>query len=106
MKISSFSFWSWDETAQQEKDVESRLSFIQKQGKTLVLNADGATVMENVLIRVDAFFGCANYVTSIMAAHPLLLKHAEPSDPLLISITIRECTIQTITAVEGTNLEV
>ena len=58
MPVTAFSFYSWDAATSSAIELESRLAFLQAQGKNLVLSATGASAITEDLIKIDNFFGC------------------------------------------------
>jgi hypothetical protein len=102
MPVTKFSVRSWDSAVGQPTDLDGSLSFVQSEAKSLVLNSGGAEVLDSEIV-IDAFYGCVNDLTPYMTGDEnlLLVKHAIPSSPLVISITIQDCLGQTIDA-EGT----
>jgi hypothetical protein len=102
MPVTKFSIRSWDSAVGQPTDLDGSLSFVQSEAKSLVLNSGGAEVLDSEIV-IDAFYGCLEDLGPYMVGYPDLLqvKHAIPSYPLVINITIQDCLGQTIDA-EGT----
>jgi hypothetical protein len=61
MPVTAFSFYSWDAATSSAIELESRLAFLQAQGKNLVLSATGASAITEDLIKIDNFFGCLQF---------------------------------------------
>ena len=92
MPVTTFSFYSWDSATSSAIELESRLGFLQAQGKNLVLSATGASAITEDMIQIDNFFGCVNDVSPFLnTQNTLLLKHAAPTSPLLIKLSVCEC---------------
>ena len=58
MPVTGFSFYSWNPTTSTMGDLDTRLNFLQVQGKNLVLPTTGATAVDAAMIKIDTFFGC------------------------------------------------
>jgi len=102
MPVTTFSFYSWDSATSSAIELESRLGFLQAQGKNLVLSATGAGPITQDFIKIDNFFGCVQDVSPFLnTQNTLLLKHAAPASPLLLKLTICVCQCHQLTAVPG-----
>ena len=66
MPVSGFSFYSWNAATSTAIELESRLGFLQAQGKNLVLSAAGASAITDDIIKIDNFFGCVEDVTPFL----------------------------------------
>jgi hypothetical protein len=104
MPVSGFSFYSWDSATSSAIELESRLGFLQAQGKNLVLSATGAGPITHDFITIDNFFGCfQDFISPFLKTQndDLLLKHAAPASPLLLNLTICVCQCHRLTSVPG-----
>ena len=68
MAVSKTLLYSWNPTTSTATDLESRLNFMQVQGKDIVLPSTGATDFVDAMIKVDTFFGCVSDVSPFMNA--------------------------------------